>query len=415
MRATLHHTILTATFAAVMLVATAAPAGAVIDFRCGDNLCQVNGDGSQPQQLTNNGTSGDPYTGPSLSSDGAELSVAFNGYGYLEGSANPIKLDPGGTVVFDTKLSASGQTVAQEGSNADPGGVYVCEAPASTAGESTVVCNGGSNYPLFSFGWAADGGLLYSESNAGTAYICHAVPPANACTAVASYSGYDLTDPAVSPNGQELAVVATPTTGGTAFEGSIWLFNYSTGALISKLTDGTADTTPSWSPDGTKIAFTRDGALYVTSATGSPGDEKEIDSGAGLPSPGIESPTWGGPDVSPPPPPSKLKLSLTVSKSQRVVKQKDVVVRVQCNVACTAGASAGIRIGHSKKLLDAKSVASKLAGGGSATLKLGFSKSVLKAISKALAHHEKVTADVIAEAETSSQKVTSTASFTVKH
>src|ERR1700689_2796268 len=120
--------------AAVSLAATAAPAGAVIDFQCGDNLCQVNSDVSQPQQLTNNGTSGDPYTGPSLSSDGSELSVAFNGYGYLQGSANPIKLDPGGTVVFDTKISPNGQTVAQEGSTANPGGVYICEAPASTAG-----------------------------------------------------------------------------------------------------------------------------------------------------------------------------------------------------------------------------------------------------------------------------------------
>jgi hypothetical protein len=90
-------------------------------------------------------------------------------------------------------------------------------------------------------------------------------------------------------------------------------------------------------------------------------------------------------------------------------------VRVECNVACTAGAVAGIRIGRSKKLLDSKSVASKLAGVGSTTLKPGLSKSVLKAISKALAHHDKVTADVIAEAETSSHKVTSTASFTVKH
>src|ERR1700721_1151856 len=102
MRANLRRPVLTAVVAAVTLAATAAPAGAVIDFQCGDNLCRGDSDGSHTQQLTNNGTSGDPYTGPSVSSDGSELSVAFNGYGYLEGSASPIKLDPGGTVVFET-------------------------------------------------------------------------------------------------------------------------------------------------------------------------------------------------------------------------------------------------------------------------------------------------------------------------
>ena len=335
--------LLTAAIAAVVIGATAAPASAVIDFQCGDNLCQVNSDGSQPKQLTNNGTSGDPYTGPSLSSDGSELSVAFNGYGYLEGSASPIRLDPGGTIVFATKISPNGLTVAQEGDNG--GSTYVCQAPASAAGATTVNCNGGSTYTLFTFGWAPDGGLLYSDGNSNTpAEICYAPADDNDCTkTIASYPGYELTDPALSPNGEELAVVATPTPGGTAFEGSIWLFNYSTNARISQLTDSTADTSPAWSPDGTKIAFTRDGALYVTSATGSPGDEKMIDAG-----PGIESPTWGGADVSPPPPPPKLKLSLTVSKSQHVVKQKDLVVRVKCSVACTAGAVAGIRIAHSR-------------------------------------------------------------------
>ncbi|MGO9975821.1 MAG: hypothetical protein ACLP01_24065 [Solirubrobacteraceae bacterium] len=56
----------------------AAPAGAVIVYACGDNLCRVNSDGPNPVQLTSDGSVIHQYVGPSLSSDGTTLSFAIN-------------------------------------------------------------------------------------------------------------------------------------------------------------------------------------------------------------------------------------------------------------------------------------------------------------------------------------------------
>ena len=94
---------------------------------------------------------------------------------------------------------------------------------------------------------------------------------------------------AVSPNGQTIAAVVTPNheTAG----GYIATFSMSTGALISKLTNGTTDEDPAWSPDGTQLVFARGDSLYTTSASGSPGTEKLLVNEG-------DAPTWGGSEAA---------------------------------------------------------------------------------------------------------------------
>jgi Tol biopolymer transport system component len=84
-------------------------------------------------------------------------------------------------------------------------------------------------------------------------------------TFVAEELGYDLYDPALSPNGKLLAVTrALP--GKTL--GQIALYDYASGALVRTLTNATTDSGPVWSPDGSKLAFVRAGKSIYTVGVG---------------------------------------------------------------------------------------------------------------------------------------------------
>src|SRR3954452_25350078 len=103
----------------------------------------------------------------------------------------------------------------------------------------------------------------------------------------------ELDFPALSPDGTTLAVSRAPWD--HQDQGQIALFDVATGALTRVLTSGPGDETPFWSPDGSQIAFSRDGGIYVISATGAEGSERRIADG--------NSPTWanvggGAPKVS---------------------------------------------------------------------------------------------------------------------
>ena len=147
-----------------------------------------------------------------------------------------------------------------------------------------------------STGWLRDR-VLFPSFVAGTGprpdQICIASPPGvdPLCERAVATDPQQrtLSNPAASPDGRYLAAVAEPFSTDVkyvqSFRGAIALFNPATGELLRDLTTGHGDGTPTFSPDGRQVAFTRNGGLYVVAIAGA-GKPKLLRHGA-------REPTWG--------------------------------------------------------------------------------------------------------------------------
>jgi len=100
----------------------------------------------------------------------------------------------------------------------------------------------------------------------------------------------DITDlvvpsqPALSPDGGRIAyVLRTPDADADRNVDELWLVT-TDGDAPRRLTSGPADTAPVWSPDGTRLAFLRDGQVAVIDARGGePEQVTDLPVGAGAP------------------------------------------------------------------------------------------------------------------------------------
>jgi hypothetical protein len=112
--------------------------------------------------------------------------------------------------------------------------------------------------------------------------------------------------------------------------------------------------------------------------------------------PGSAGPTMGCVPPSPPGPPAPgpaapvLTITTAAKHTQRVLKQRGIVLSVQPNVACTVSATATVSVPGARTVLRFKRARKNAAAGGKVTLKLKLTKAQLRRVKKALARHRKL-------------------------
>jgi dipeptidyl aminopeptidase/acylaminoacyl peptidase len=281
---------LTTVLTAAAALACSAPAPAAsIYYSCGDAICRIAPDGSGGRTVA----SGRTYRSPSVSLDGGRLAWIepaadlFTGDGSAGNAVGPITR----FAVYAVISPDGSQVLTFEGAGQP---TRVCVYAADGSGP----CDGQAGGSVTSAGWAPGNRVMITTRDSGdpafTAHdrnynnsICLLKPSGGAtggeCEQTYAYDAdSELDDPALSPDGTTLAVSRAPWD--HQDQGQIALFDVATGALERVLTSGPGDETPFWSPDGSQIAFARDGGIYVVSAAGAEGSERRIADG--------NSPTW---------------------------------------------------------------------------------------------------------------------------
>jgi hypothetical protein len=164
---------------------------------------------------------------------------------------------------------------------------------------------------------------------------------------------------------------------------------------------------PDFSPDGSAIAFEGPGSTIYTIPAGG-GSPRQILSDA-------TSPAW-----SPYAPPGSagsttaLRLSIRTARDQRVLKEKGLIARAQCNVACTVAAAGAVTTSKTKSYTT-KTVVTAIPAGRQLNIELPLSTRALRAIAKALSHHKRVVAVLAAVAQANGVRKRATTAFTVHH
>jgi hypothetical protein len=223
---------------------TAANAGAdTIVFRCGDQVCRAAPDGKLRTTLTGDGG----YSWVSASTDGSRLGVVRGGAAYV--------LDGTGKLV----AGALPRTQIVDAAQVSPDGTQIVTREANTL--FLMAATGAGRVQV---GPSLHAAWLGSRLISGDAATLCLLATNTAPDCERGVGGG--TTPAVSPDGR---VIATA-------HGGIALFDAGTGALIRRLTTGAQDVAPSFSPDGSKVVFSRGQEIFLTAANATPGAEKSI-------------------------------------------------------------------------------------------------------------------------------------------
>jgi dipeptidyl aminopeptidase/acylaminoacyl peptidase len=283
---------------AALVFATASPAAAEgIVFECGDgyaNLCRIQPNGSgQVSLTTDGGREGSVYASPSLSRDASRLAFNYANRTFVvdddptrrsaavaEGAA-VVKLRPDAgwlatTEMFPAQTLVPGPTGPTFFSTLVP---FIVTYNLTTSERRMTRRLPGA------VAWAGERLVSSGQPTSTKKQTLCVLNPENVnCERqVAQDDRRDLTDPSVSPDNKLLAVAVCARADRQAC--GLAVYEMATGARALELTTGSGDTSPAWSPDGTRIVFARSGDLYVVAAGG--GGERLLVRGG-------RSPTWGG-------------------------------------------------------------------------------------------------------------------------
>jgi dipeptidyl aminopeptidase/acylaminoacyl peptidase len=258
--------------------ATSAHADSLL-YRCGPNLCRIAPDGSGRTQLTTDGG----YAWLSATRDGSRLAVSKGTFAYVvDGSGRQLggALPRGGTTLV-AQIAPDGSRVA----TLELLGELTPPPPRANPTDPPLL---GFVPYLFTMALDGSGREAAARSVVDTAWLGNrlvrsdtnaAAPFARGLCLLAALDHFvcerdiardganDLSSPALSPDGRFAVVAQTPEAEERG-SGPLVLYDTASARPVRALTSGPADGLPTFSPDGRRIAFTRDGAIYVTSVTG---------------------------------------------------------------------------------------------------------------------------------------------------
>lgn len=347
---------LLAALAALLLALAAgfAPAasGSTLAYQCGAGVCAVDPDvaGAQPRQLTADGR----FAG--ITRDGATVAWVDAAGALVSAPAAggaPTLVWNGGYVGNQPAISPDGQrflwwTIAPDGL----GGMNATSIRRLTRGAASSDGVSFCIYCVTSHGWSGDTAIAaFPSDGPAPSKVCRVATTAEAPEVRGSCVQQLVSDarggigfPSGSPDGREIVAALEPgATTGT--RGRIVRYSVATGQPIGDVTDGTQDTTPTWSADGTQVAFDRAGQIVVRDLAS--GAERVVAAGV-YPSWGgartVPQPPPGGSDPTPPPggrrpaPRRAPLLSLTGQRTPRALAAGGLRLRVRCERACRVGA-----------------------------------------------------------------------------